>query len=454
MRRYQRGSGGDHRSEKMNAILALCIVILACLIISIVMLILIFRRTSGSGMSVKEEIAQNRAETAANARELRQELATAQRQATETLVGTLAKLGESQSAHLKEVAEATERLREDARRNAEALREKIEEQLRHLQESNERKLEQMRQVVDEKLQSTLERRLGESFKIVGEHLEAVQRGLGEMQALAQGVGDLKRVLTNVKTRGIWGEVRLEAILSEILTPDQYASNVPPVPGSRQTVEFAIRLPARDQDKSRWVWLPIDSKFPKEEYERLMEAAEKADQGAIETATRNLLKQVKARARDIRDKYIIPPHTTDFAIMFLPTEGLYAEILRQPGLHEELQRTYRVLPAGPTVLSAMLNSLRMGFQTLAIEKRSGEVWQILAGVKTEFDKLNQMLTLLKKHLDSAMSTLDRTTDSTRQLGQKLRSVEALPLPDAEKLLENAEESLNETDSSEPQTAADI
>jgi len=435
----------------MSAILAMCAATLVLLILAVALMIVLLRRTGSPDSSLREELARSRAETAAQARDLRQELSAGQRQAAETLVGTLAKIGDSQVVHLKQVAEATERLREDARRSAEELRGKIEEQLRHLQESNERKLEQMRQVVDEKLQSTLERRLGESFRIVGERLEAVQRGLGEMQALAHGVGDLKRVLTNVKARGTWGEVRLEAILSEILTPDQYAANVAPVPGSKKTVEFAVKLPGRDRDKGSCVWLPIDSKFPKEEYERLQEAAEASNATAMETASRNLARQVKDHARDIREKYIMPPNTTDFAIMFLPTEGLYAEVLRQPGLHEELHRTYRVLPAGPTVLAAMLNSLRMGFQTLAIEKRSAEVWQILAGVKAEMERLDEMLKILKKHLDSASSALDRTTDRTRQLGRKLRSLEAMPLPDAEKLLEVGEEASEKTQDGQEQSA---
>jgi len=292
----------------------------------------------------------------------------------------------------------------------------------------------MRQVVDEKLQNTLEKRLAESFKIVSERLEAVQRGLGEMQNLATGVGDLKRMLTNVKARGTWGEVQLGALLEQILTPDQYARNVQTREGSRETVEYAIRLPGAGNDSRAAVcWLPIDSKFPQEDYLRLVSAADAADLDAVEKATSALTRAVRSSAKEIAEKYLDPPGTTDFAIMFLPTEGLYAEILRQPGLMEKLQQTSRVVVAGPTTLSAILSSLRMGFRTLAIEKRSSEVWNVLAAVKTEFGKFGDVLAKVKNHLDAASNTIDQTGVRTRAMKRKLREVEQLPMDASEKLL---------------------
>ena len=290
--------------------------------------------------------------------------------------------------------------------------------------SNEKKLEEMRKTVDEKLHSTLEKRLGESFKLVSERLEAVQRGLGEMQNLATGVGDLKRVLGNVKERGTWGEYQLGAILSEILTPDQYAQNVRTKEG-RESVEFAVRLPGKGHDHDSPVWLPIDSKFPREAYERLVDAARIADVEGVEAASAELRRVVIKMAKDIQDKYINPPASTDFAILFLPTEGLYAEVLRQSGLHDEIQQKHRVLVAGPTTISAILNSLRVGFQTLAIEKRAGEVWTVLGAVKTEFGKFGDFLDRVKKQINAVSNTLDESTRRTRAMERKLREVEQLP-----------------------------
>ena len=324
------------------------------------------------------------------------------------------------------------------------LRATLDTQLAQLQAGNEKKLEEMRKTVDEKLQSTLEKRLGESFKLVSDRLEAVQRGLGEMQSLATGVGDLKRVLTNVKTRGVFGEVQLGAILEQILTPDQYARNVQPKPGSREIVEFALRLPGPDSDPNACVWLPIDAKFPQEDYARLVEAAETGESDAERSASAALARAVRGFAASIRDKYVHPPHTTDFAILFLPTEGLYAEILRQPNLVQSLQQECRVVVAGPTTLAAILTSLRMGFRTLAIEKRASEVWQVLAAVKTEFGKFGEALGRVRKNLDTAARSIDDTAVRTRAMTRRLREVESLPAGESEQVLSLSAESLQAED----------
>ncbi len=324
------------------------------------------------------------------------------------------------------------------------LRATLDTQLAQLQAGNEKKLEEMRKTVDEKLQSTLEKRLGESFKLVSDRLEAVQRGLGEMQSLATGVGDLKRVLTNVKTRGVFGEVQLGAILEQILTPDQYARNVQPKPGSREIVEFALRLPGPDSDPNACVWLPIDAKFPQEDYARLVEAAETGESDAERSASAALARAVRGFAASIRDKYVDPPHTTDFAILFLPTEGLYAEILRQPNLVQSLQQECRVVVAGPTTLAAILTSLRMGFRTLAIEKRASEVWQVLAAVKTEFGKFGEALGRVRKNLDTAARSIDDTAVRTRAMTRRLREVESLPAGESEQVLSLSAESLQAED----------
>jgi DNA recombination protein RmuC len=317
------------------------------------------------------------------------------------------------------------------RLNLGEVRQTLEARLQSLQQGNEAKLEQMRSTVEEKLQSTLEARLGESFKLVSERLEQVHRGLGEMQGLAQGVGDLKRVLTNVKSRGTFGEVQLAALLEQVLTAEQYAANVATRPGSAERVEFAIRMPGRDDGQP--VWLPIDAKFPAEDYERLLAAHEAADAAGVEAAARALEGRIRIEAKSIRDKYVEPPHTTDFAILFLPTEGLFAEVLRRPGLTEALNRELRVVIAGPTTLFAMLNSLQMGFRTLALEKRSAEVWQVLGAVKTEFAKFGDVLSRLKSQLATASNTIEAAETRTRQMGRALKSVEALPADEAVRLL---------------------
>jgi len=312
------------------------------------------------------------------------------------------------------------------------VRATLESKIRDLQTDNGARLEEMRKTVDEKLHATLELRLSESFKQVSERLERVHQGLGEMQQLAIGVGDLKRVLTNVKTRGTWGEVQLEMLLEQVLTIDQYGKNVETVAGSGARVEFALKLPGL-VDGGAPVWMPIDAKFPKEQYERLVEAAERADADGVAAAGRELERAVRIEAKTIAEKYVSPPQTTDFAILFLPTEGLYAEVMRRPGLADELQRVHRVSIAGPSTLSALLNSLQMGFRTLALEKRSSEVWQVLGAVKTEFGKFGDVLSQTKLALERAAKNIESAEVRSRQMARKLKSVEALPSEAAQILL---------------------
>lgn len=312
------------------------------------------------------------------------------------------------------------------------IRSTLEQKIQQLQADNAGKLEEMRKTVDEKLHATLEQRLGESFKQVSDRLEKVHQGLGEMQQLAIGVGDLKRVLTNVKTRGTWGEVQLEMVLEQMLTPEQYAKNVETVPNSGERVEFAIKLPGKDDERAP-VWMPIDAKFPKEQYERLLEAAERADADGVAQAGKELERMIRNEAKTIAEKYLSPPLTTDFAILFLPTEGLYAEVMRRPGLADELQRLHRVTISGPSTLSALLNSLQMGFRTLVLEKRSSEVWQVLGAVKTEFSKFGDVLTATKNALVKAADNIDKAEVRTRQMTRKLKLVEALPTDTAQSLL---------------------
>jgi DNA recombination protein RmuC len=290
----------------------------------------------------------------------------------------------------------------------------------------------MRKTVDEKLHATLESRLNASFQQVSERLERVHQGLGEMQQLALGVGDLKRVLTNVKTRGTWGEVQLEMLLEQILTPEQYAKNVETIAGSGARVEFALKLPGKEEGGVP-VWMPIDAKFPKEQYERLLEAADSADAEGVALAGRELERAVRVEAKTIAEKYVSPPHTTDFAILFLPTEGLYAEVMRRPGLADELQRVNRISIAGPSTLTALLNSLQMGFRTLALEKRSSEVWQVLGAVKTEFSKFGDVLATTKLTLERAAKNIESAETRSRQMARKLKSVEALPSEAAQLML---------------------
>jgi len=353
--------------------------------------------------ALKEEMAQNREDFRSEARQLREEF--------HKLFTNLIQTNEQK---------------------LELLRGSVEERLKSLQDENSKKLDQMREVVDEKLHSTLEKRLNDSFKLVSERLEMVYRGLGEMQNLASSVGDLKKVLSNVKTRGIVGEIQLGVLLEQILTEDQYARNVKTKRGSSESVEFAIKLPGRD-DKNTPVWLPVDAKFHIEDYNRLLEAYEKGDVSLIEECKKNLENKILDSARDISNKYLDPPNTTDFAIMFLPVEGLYAEVIRMPGLFENLQRKYRVTVTGPTTLSAFLNSLQMGFRTLAIEKRSSEIWSLLAAIKTEFEKFGFYIEKTRDKLQEATNKLDEVSKRSRIIGRKLRDVQKLPEAEALKLI---------------------
>jgi DNA recombination protein RmuC len=351
---------------------------------------------------LRDELSRGRGEAAANAKMIREEL-----------TGALTQLGELQLQML------------------DSVRRTVEQRLDAMRADNNEKLEAMRATVDEKLHHTLEERLGASFKLVSDQLEQVFKSVGEMQSLAAGVGDLKRVLTNVKSRGSWGEVSLGGILEQVLTAEQFERNVEIRPGSGQRVEFAIRLPGADGDSP--LWLPIDAKFPTEDYERLLDAAERADQAGSEAAGKAIETRVRQAARDICAKYVAPPHSTDFALLFLPTEGLYAETVRRIGLVDALQRDSRVVVAGPTTLLALLNSLRMGFRSLAIQKRSSEVWQVLRAVKTEFEKYGEILDKVQKKLNEASTTIEGVARSRRQIDRRLAGVEGLPRREAELLL---------------------
>ncbi|GAB3746428.1 DNA recombination protein RmuC [Lysobacter olei] len=343
-------------------------------------------------------------------------------------------VAEQQQRHAESLSQRLQELTARNELRIGEMRTTLEQKLRELQTDNAAKLEQMRATVDEKLQSTLETRLGESFRLVSERLEQVQRGLGEMQQLATGVGDLKRVLTNVKTRGTFGEVQLGALLEQVLTIEQYDSNVATVPGSSERVEFAVRLPGAQPDQP--VRLPIDAKFPREDYERLLDAQDRADADAVATAASAMERRLRDEAKKIREKYLAPPHTTDFALLFLPTEGLYAEALRRPGLFDTLQREQRVTLVGPTTLLALLNSLQMGFRTLAIEQRSSEVWQLLGAVKTEFGKFGAVLEKTRSQLDTVRNSIDAAGVRTRAIERKLRGVESLANDDSQRLLGEA------------------
>jgi DNA recombination protein RmuC len=387
---------------------------------------------------IKDEITSNRQETAQSARQARQELGAALKLSSDSLQQRLAENVRVQKDQLDSFSKqltAMTRLNEE---KIDGMRKTMETQLQALREDNTRKLEQMRATVDEKLQSTLDKRLGESFKQVSERLEQVYKGLGEMRTLATGVGDLKKVLTNVKTRGTWGEIRLSHILEQILTPDQYDVNVATKKNSNERVEYAIKLPGQDADKEKIIWMPIDSKFPQEDYQRLMDAQEAADKVLAEKSIKNLEMRIKAEARHIKEKYLDPPDTTDFGIMFLPVEGLYAEVLRRPGLCDNLQREQRIVVTGPTTLAALLNSLQMGFRTLAIEKRSSEVWQLLGMVKTEFGKFGDVLAKTKKKLQEAGQTIDKAQIRTRAIARKLRKVQEVPLTETVSVNEEDQE----------------
>ena len=380
---------------------------------------------------LREELARGRRDDAEESFRDREERAQSANRLAQAVTTQIGQFGTLQGERLEAFARELTRFSLGLDERFEHLRKAVEARLQAIQTDNAGKLEEMRRTVDEKLHATLEQRLGESFKLVSDRLEQVHRGLGEMQTLAAGVGDLKRVLSNVKTRGTWGEVQLAALLEQLLTAEQFSANVATRPGSAERVDFAVRLPGKGDGQP--VWLPIDAKFPVEDYQRLLEAQERGDIAAVEEAAKAIEVRLKGEARSIREKYVAPPHTTDFAILYLPIEGLYAEALRRPGLAETLQREWRVNLAGPTTLAAMLNSLQMGFRTLAIEQRSAEVWAVLGAVKTEFGKFGEALAHTRKKLDEASNSIGKAETRTRVLSKKLREVEALPAGESERLI---------------------
>jgi DNA recombination protein RmuC len=369
--------------------------------------------------ALREEMARVRDEMAGTGKESRDELGN-----------SLKGFGDSLAQQLSSLTRSSEE-------RLERIRETVETRLQTLQEDNSAKLEQMRHTVDEKLHATLEQRLGDSFRLVSERLELVHKGLGEMQTLASGVGDLKKVLTNIKVRGTFGEVQLGNLLEQVFTPEQFSRNVATHPGSNDRVEFAIRLPGKDGFQGTPVWLPIDAKYPQEDYQRLVDAQEQTNLGALEEAAKMIETRIKLEAKGIKEKYLDPPNTTDFGIMFLPTEGLFAEVIRRPGLFETVQREYHVLLTGPTTLLAVLNSLQMGFRTLAIEKRSSEVWSLLGAVKTEFGRFGEVLDKTQKKLQEASNTIESAATRSRHIEKKLRDVQELPSELSMRLLDTSD-----------------
>jgi len=372
----------------------------------------------------KDEFGKNRSEFSFSSKALREEVSNSLKGFTDSIGKQMLGNSQLQVSQNELLVKQLQALTTSNEERMDKMREGIEGQLKAIQEDNSKKLEEMRKTVDEKLHETLEKRLGESFKLVSDRLEQVHKGLGEMQTLASGVGDLKRVLTNVKTRGTWGEIQLGNLLEQVLTSDQYAQNVATIPGSNERVECAIKLPGRDKEGTI-VWLPIDAKFPQEDYQRLLEAQEQANAVLVEEAGKALENRVKGEAKDIAAKYISVPYTTEFGILFLPTEGLYAEVLRRPGLFDVLLQEYKVIISGPTTLAALLSSLQMGFRTLAIERRSSEVWSLLGAVKTEFGKFGDLLDKTGKKLQEAGNTIDNASRRSRAIEKKLKDVQELP-----------------------------
>ncbi len=444
----------------MNSEVVLILVVLN--LVLLISLILWFflgspARLLRSMLSKEEQLAQQAALVAQMAqlllanerleRELRQEITSSAQSGRlemgQTLAGLQGNVQQSLTGfqgnlttQLQSISEGNARRLTEVRETLDAqltqVRQALNQQLEQLSVKNEAKLDEMRRTVDEKLQTTLEARLGESFKQVADRLEQVHKGLGEMQTLAQGVGDLKHLLSNVKQRGNFGEAQLGALLEQVFVAEQYAAQIATVPGSKNVVDYAIRLPGRSEDGTP-VWLPIDSKFPTEDYERLLDAQERADPLAVEIAAKALEMQIRKEAKSIAEKYVSPPHTTDFAILFLPSEGLYAEVLRRPGLMDTLQRDHRVTLTGPTTLLAMLNALQMGFRTLALEKRSSEVWQVLGAVKTEFGKFGEFVAKVKSQAETVVNTLNQAQTRTNTVNRALKKVEALPEAQAQNLL---------------------
>ena len=406
--------------------------IVAAVVVAALLIMAIFRRYAGKAATQEDPLLklddklerlerELRYAISESSRSDRQELSHSMAQLQQTLTEQLTLMQGTLNTQLQALGEG------NARRMGE-VRDTLDQQLQQLQKTNAAKLDEMRQTVDEKLQTTLEARLSESFKQVAERLEQVHQGLGHMKTLAQGVGDLQRVLSNVKTRGIFGEVQLEALLEQVLTIEQYGKQVETKPRSNQRVDFAIKLPGRSDDGTA-VWLPIDAKFPREDYERLLDAQDRADPLAAEASAKAMESRIRQEAKSIAESYLAPPHTTDFAILFLPVEGLYAEVLRRPGLMDSLQRDYRVTLAGPTTLLAILNSLHMGFRTLALEKQASEVWKVLGAVKTEFDRYGEWVAKVREQVQKAADTLDRADTRSKQMRRVLKGVEALPEAEA-------------------------
>lgn len=398
----------------------------------------------------RDEFSRSREEQSRTGRSQREELNQIIKNFTETVTNRLTQIANLQKNQLDIFSNQLQALTRTNEEKLEKTKETVEAGLNQIREENSKKLEQMRATVDEKLEVTLEKRLGESFRLVSERLEQVQRGLGEMQSLASGVGDLKRVLSNVKTRGVLGEYQLGSILEQILSPEQYELNVKTKRDSNNIVEYAVKLPGRN-DMEKSVWLPIDSKFPTEDYQALLNAYDAGEVSLIEEKTKAMALRIKLCAKDIRDKYLDPPNTTDFAILFLPFEGLYAEALRNVGLFETLQREYKIIITGPTTLAALLNSLQMGFKTLAIEKRSSEVWELLGAVKTEFGNFGDVLRKTQKKLQEASNVIEKAGVRSRAIEKKLRDVQTLPKENSLKLLEiedESEEGQNELEETPP------
>ncbi len=401
-----------------------------------------------SGDSIVRSVAAISEAQRTQLAELTSQLARLRTEVTGTLHGfndsltvALGQTSQAQTAQLDGVLTKLQAVLEHNEQRLQAVQGTVDARLRELREENTQQLERMRLTVDEKLHQTLEQRLGETFRLVSDRLDAVHKGLGEMQSLATGVGDLKRVLTNVKTRGTWGEIQLGNLLEQILTTEQYQANVATRPNTGERVEFAIRLPGRGNTPDETVWLPIDAKFPQEDYQRLLDAQEQGLSDTVTEARKRFEAQVRNCAKQIADKYLNPPHTTDFGIMYLPTEGLYAEVVRQPGLLEALQRHQRIVVAGPTTLAALLNSLQMGFRTLAVERRSSEVWALLGAVKTEFQKFGAVLDRVQLRLNEASDSLDKASRQTRTIEKKLKKVQELPA-------NMVPERLDATDESDP------
>jgi DNA recombination protein RmuC len=380
----------------------------------------------------RDEMSKNREENNKLSFQNRQEMSQNIKNMSDTINQQINSISNLQKDQLDLVLKQLLELLKTNSEGLERIRQSVENKLQQIQEDNNKKLEEMRATVDEKLHNTLERRLGESFKNISERLEALYKQLGEMQSLNSGINDLKRALTNVKTRGIWGEIQLANIIEEIFTRDQYDVNVATKKGSRDVVEFAIKLPSKD-DTKKYIYLPIDAKFPQEDYQRLLDAQDLGDKEAVDAARKQLETRIKGEAKSIFEKYIDPPNTTDFAIMFLPTESLFAEVVRNTGLIETLQREYKVIITGPTTITALLNSLQMGFRTLAIEKRSSEVWQILGAIKTEFGKFAEILEKTQKKLQEASNSIENATKKTRTIERKLKKVEELPIEESERIM---------------------